>query len=893
MPPLMPPKAWKVVKKEPENGNAPPQTAFPDLASAQQVANTRRTRSNARTFWNSDDREPSSSVQRTRLDELNNRANRWRHRGRVARDIAFRDDLQNLPETSSDMTLEEEDRRASIASIRIYDKSQNSGLGVWASLFQPPADPLRTRMESSSRKFREEPTKCQNLEKISYQKVLDPAEMKDCPTLADLKYCLAQCTRTHRADALERKQDMSDAFHTFFDMVEICIASPVMLYRVSLRGRSLDNAAINFIRSSMKELPADIQNRFRSLVRSALASNATHLAAAGAGLDPQHGIVQYASYQPDLYPRLTTCALLAIELCDMDDSRMIEQLTNAVHTESWKQPDEIILTYETNRLANLATQLSRAVSWSIGQHYYAETAPKTIPIAADSDLYHLLMPLEHIWECNMRRSRGDRCDLTSFYSSATELPFIINDYQQWIRSTPAQADVLYFCDWPYALTMGAKVQIVAWEARQALRQASTNAWLQPTTAQRRSQVTRGIEIAEGNLSPSLPICHDQGVLSVHVRRTHIIQDSLFLLDLDAQQLFQPMKVTFDQEIAQDAGGIQKEFLLLLCEALCDPSELFSDIGEAPYEGVLWFSPNLAVSELDESSETYRRIQLLGLTFGLALVSGVTLNVSFPRYLYECLLDESVANIEIFRDLDTLRQIRPTLAASLSHLLDYDESNGVSLEDAMRLSWTIPYGDQTYCLASEPRPVTASNRAGYVQRVCSWMLHDAVRQPIHALTSGFARITAPPVSLPKSPLQLLQAEELETLLRGRDERVLDVDALRANTTHVGFPVKTSNYAEKVSSNLEHFWSLWKCFDAKSQHALLGYITGSPRVPAMGASSIGLRIQHIDDASSILGTDHIPWSSTCTSTLFLPVYESRNALETKLRIALQHSVGFGLA
>ena len=112
-------------------------------------------------------------------------------------------------------------------------------------------------------------------------------------------------------------------------------------------------------------------------------------------------------------------------------------------------------------------------------------------------------------------------------------------------------------------------------------------------------------------------------------------------------------------------------------------------------------------------------------------------------------------------------------------------------------------------------------------------------------------------------------------------------------HYEHRLHTYNYAEKVSSNLEHFWSLWKLFDAKSQHALLGYITGSPRVPAMGASSIGLRIQHIDDASSVLGTDRIPWSSTCTSTLFLPVYESRHTLEAKLRIALQHSVGFGLA
>ena len=71
-----------------------------------------------------------------------------------------------------------------------------------------------------------------------------------------------------------------------------------------------------------------------------------------------------------------------------------------------------------------------------------------------------------------------------------------------------------------------------------------------------------------------------------------------------------------------------------------------------------------------------------------------------------------------------------------------------------------------------------------------------------------------------------------------------------------------------------------------------ITGSPRVPAMGAASVGLRIQRVDDPYAQLGTARVPWSSTCTSTLFLPVYDSRAALEAKVRVALAHSTGFGL-
>lgn len=42
-----------------------------------------------------------------------------------------------------------------------------------------------------------------------------------------------------------------------------------------------------------------------------------------------------------------------------------------------------------------------------------------------------------------------------------------------------------------------------------------------------------------------------------------------------------------------------------------------------------------------------------------------------------------------------------------------------------------------------------------------------------------------------------------------------------------------------------------------------------------------------------TDQLPGSSTCFSTLRLPEYESKEVLQSKLGIALEHSLGFGQA
>lgn len=886
----MPPNAWGLPKGKPEVPAAPSQSAFPDLAAAQRVTSTRRTRSAARALWASDEPGAPSSLQRTRVDELNSRATQWRRNGRVARDIAFREDYPARSEQDApNVTLEEEERGASIASIRIQDRSKGSALGAWASLFQAPADPLRTTYPEHERA----PKQAELLSDDStYHTVHDPAELAECPSVVDLEACLAHCARTHRADALQSQVDTKQAFMPLLHLVETCVASPVMLYRLCANGPLLDDAPLVFLQTCVARLPAEVRDEYRNLVRSSLDTNAVHLAAAQQAADAQKALALYASQAPGIQPKPTACALLSVELCDTDDARLIERLAQAVSLASWQQPADRLAGYETRRLKRLATRISTAISWRLGQYHAARQKARILPSTTDPGLQHLVAMLGHVWTANTLRPRSEQCAVSTFYAAATEIAFGLDEYMQWVHSPTSERGVHWLCDVPCVLSLGTKVQIHAWEARQALRQASTYAWLHAGPSQTRLQITHGLRAAQGLPGPSSADHADQGVLALHVRRTHLVQDSRPLLELDAHELLRPLKVTFDGEIAQDAGGVQKEYLLLLCEMLCSPSMgLFADINEAPLHGVLWFAPSLPMLD-DGSSEPLAHLELLGVVLGLALVHSVTLPLSFPCWLYEYLLHAALGTAAPPSDREALSHIRPQLAAGLAQVLGYDERDARPLEDAMHLTWSVQYGEQVYPLAPDQPPVTSANRDAYVARVCQWMLCDAVRVPLAALARGFARIAAPPTAVPRSPLQLLQPVELETLLRGRNERELDVDALRASTAHVGFPAKSSRYADQVQTNLDNFWATWAALDAPAQHALLGFITGSPRVPAMGAASIGLRIQHVDDPYTALGTERVPWSSTCTSTLFLPVYDTRGALEAKVRVALQHSTGFGL-
>lgn len=67
-----------------------------------------------------------------------------------------------------------------------------------------------------------------------------------------------------------------------------------------------------------------------------------------------------------------------------------------------------------------------------------------------------------------------------------------------------------------------------------------------------------------------------------------------------------------------------------------------------------------------------------------------------------------------------------------------------------------------------------------------------------------------------------------------------------------------------------------------------MTASRRVPITGAAGLTFKIERAEGS-----TEALPGSSTCFGTLRLPEYGSKEVLERKLGIALEHCVGFGQA
>jgi E3 ubiquitin-protein ligase HECTD2 len=147
-----------------------------------------------------------------------------------------------------------------------------------------------------------------------------------------------------------------------------------------------------------------------------------------------------------------------------------------------------------------------------------------------------------------------------------------------------------------------------------------------------------------------------------------------------------LKIEFIGEEGIDAGGLRKEwFLLLIREAFdeahgtyvnsvwCSPVELL--VGLFVYDEdsrFCYFNPHCF-----ESSEQYF---LVGVVTGLAIYNSTILDIAFPPFVFKKLLASTPVTTNVTtstprlthgHSLEDLAELRPALARGLRQLLEYD------------------------------------------------------------------------------------------------------------------------------------------------------------------------------------------------------------------------------
>ncbi|CRG90323.1 E3 ubiquitin-protein ligase HECTD2 [Talaromyces islandicus] len=447
--------------------------------------------------------------------------------------------------------------------------------------------------------------------------------------------------------------------------------------------------------------------------------------------------------------------------------------------------------------------------------------------------------------------------LNYFYNSLLDYSDLVSDFEAW----EARNSAFSFCQYPFLLSISAKSRILEHDARRQMSIKAREAFL--------DSIFRQKDVSQ--------------YLNLKVRRDCLVEDSLRgvseVVGGGQEEIKKSLRIEFVGEEGVDAGGLRKEWFLLLVREVFDPNHgLFVYDEDSQF---CYFNPFCF-----ESSEQFF---LVGVLLGLAMYNSTILDVALPPFAFKKLLAAAPpANMAASSapkqphacTLDDLAEYRPTLAKGLQALLDYDGDvqETFCYDFVARVDRYGQHVETPLCPGGEKRPVTNSNRQQFVNLYVHYLLDTAVQRQFEPFKRGFFTVCG------GNALSLFRPEEIELMVRGSDEP-LDVPTLRAVATYENWPLKDPDEAEPV---VIWFWQFFAQANPSDQRKLLSFVTGSDRIPATGPASLSIRLACLGDDDS----DRYPIAHTCFNKLGLFRYSSKRKFEAKLWGAIFNSEGFGL-
>lgn len=147
------------------------------------------------------------------------------------------------------------------------------------------------------------------------------------------------------------------------------------------------------------------------------------------------------------------------------------------------------------------------------------------------------------------RTSGQLIHTSSFYNTLLDYHDMIADFKVW----ESKRDKFAFCQFPMFLSMGAKIKILEYDARRQMEVKAREAYF--------DQVIRARQ--------------NDGYFHLRVRRDCMVDDSLRQISeavgAGQEELKKGLRVHFTGEEGVDAGGLRKEWFLMLVRDIFDPN----------------------------------------------------------------------------------------------------------------------------------------------------------------------------------------------------------------------------------------------------------------------------------------------------------------------------------
>ncbi|KAH8196969.1 hypothetical protein TruAng_008863 [Truncatella angustata] len=356
-----------------------------------------------------------------------------------------------------------------------------------------------------------------------------------------------------------------------------------------------------------------------------------------------------------------------------------------------------------------------------------------------------------------------------------------------------------------------------------------------------------------------------GQCHIKVRRSHIFEDSFAEISRQsATDLKKRLMIKFDGEDGLDYGGLSREFFFLLSHEMFNPFYcLFEYSAHDNY--TLQINPHSGINP-----EHLNYFKFIGRVVGLAIFHRRFLDAFFIGALYKMILGKAVS-------LADMEGVDADFHRSLQWMLDNDISGGI-------LEQTFSTEDERFGVMTveDLKPngrnidVTNENKKEYVELMVKWRIEQRIAEQFQAFKDGFQEL------IPQDLINVFDERELELLIGGIAE--IDVDDWKKHTDYRGY-----TESDEV---IQFFWQTIRSWDGEQKSRLLQFATGTSRIPVNGFKDLqgsdGPRRFTIEKAGEV---GNLPKAHTCFNRLDLPPYKSLEALQQKLTIAVEETMGFG--
>ncbi|KAJ9477100.1 putative E3 ubiquitin-protein ligase HUL4 [Pseudozyma hubeiensis] len=543
--------------------------------------------------------------------------------------------------------------------------------------------------------------------------------------------------------------------------------------------------------------------------------------------------------------------------------------------------------------------------------------PSILTETQDRTLVSAASFLSLCFQLNSTRPAATRLPAHAFYCTVLDLaPFLehfIHHAASLVRSGAASAAGMAkfnVCRWGFLLSLGAKVRIL---------QLENEVRLSRVHARGSAAEVQTFTLAEAKDGGVAQLSVMPNSLSLRIEREAVWEQSksllLQLLESGAAPV-RGVRVEFAGEQAADGGGPAREWFATVASSWSDVQKVLGPHG--------WF---IATSTIDEA-ESEDAAAFLGMLLALAALHTTKLSLPFslPAVAFKIATASSLDGLQL-EPVD-LEFADGALAKSLQSVLDWTPPSAVTdtevdklFDNTFSLTWstnirTAEGAIKTMDLVpgGRHRSVRVAERKEYVSKLIWRVLIGSVGKqvaafrdawqsimPSHWVNGGLANgaeSASDVLGRGGLALSLFSPEEIRqaivsipTSAGSAPATPLDIADLKQSTELI-FPASNGDIAGGKA--VEWFWRTWSTLTPLQQRRLLAFITGAQDLSASGARGIGLRIHLVYPNAEGMDARSwpLPWSSTCTSTLFLPVYPSCQVLEDKLRIAIEHYQGFGL-